>query len=331
MLIQPVDPQDSHLLDRVVALHTATDAVDCPWQEGLTARSLRVFLTRGWDDQPDQMVVGTLDGEVVAAGSVTLPARENVHTAWLGARVHPDRRRNGFGTRIYDHLERLAADAGRSVFGTAGTDGAATRAFAASREYPQRSMGVIRRVDLLAVPAEQVEQAYQDALSRAGGYELVRVAGALSDDLLDAYVETVAAINDAPQDDMELEDEVHGPDRIRYYERTQELRGMRLYRVLVRYRQTGRIAGHTVVAVEGDRPHLAEQHDTTVVPTHRGHRLGLLVKADMMRWLREAEPWLRSITTQNAESNNHMIAVNDRLGYVTLGRVLFYQREVETS
>ena len=33
----------------------------------------------------------------------------------------------------------------------------------------------------------------------------------------------------------------------------------------------------------------------------------------MMRWLAEAEPQVESIDTWNAESNDHMIAVNERL------------------
>jgi hypothetical protein len=97
--------------------------------------------------------------------------------------------------------------------------------------------------------------------------------------------------------------------------------------VLARHRVSGAIAGHTVVAVRGDRPQVGDQHDTTVVGAHRGHRLGLLLKADMMRWLRRVEPALETIGTQNAASNDHMIAVNERLGYRVLGRSLEFQRD----
>jgi RimJ/RimL family protein N-acetyltransferase len=80
------------------------------------------------------------------------------------------------------------------------------------------------------------------------------------------------------------------------------------------------------VVVDGERPTLAEQHDTSVVRAHRGHRLGLLLKAEMLLWLAEAEPQLERIYTWNAESNGHMIAVNDRLGYRPMGRSLEFQR-----
>ena len=40
----------------------------------------------------------------------------------------------------------------------------------------------------------------------------------------------------------------------------------------------------------------------------------------MMRWLAEQEPQIEAIDTWNAESNDHMIAVNERLGYRVVGR-----------
>ena len=75
-------------------------------------------------------------------------------------------------------------------------------------------------------------------------------------------------------------------------------------------------------------PQLAEQHDTSVVRSHRGHRLGLLLKAEMMLWLREAQPQLESVDTWNAESNDFMISVNELLGYRIMGRELAFQKTV---
>ena len=43
---------------------------------------------------------------------------------------------------------------------------------------------------------------------------------------------------------------------------------------------------------------------------------------------RPREPQLERIYTNNAESNRHMIAVNERLGYDPVARVLQFQRRV---
>ena len=137
-----------------------------------------------------------------------------------------------------------------------------------------------------------------------------------------------AAINDAPTDGLEIEDEVFSAERVRNYETAQLGQGQRLHRVVARHRETGELAGHTVVAVSGERPENAEQHDTAVVQAHRGHRLGLLLKADMLDWLAVTQPQVTSIETWNAESNDQMIGVNEVLGYRVMGRALQFQRSL---
>jgi hypothetical protein len=63
---------------------------------------------------------------------------------------------------------------------------------------------------------------------------------------------------------------------------------------------------------------------TAVVRAHRGHRLGLLIKLAMLEWLAEAEPEQRWILTGNAETNEHMIAINEALGYQKVGGPVVY-------
>lgn len=320
------DPADAQ---RVVDVFAAADAVDRPWHPGWPAAEVQVMATYGWDGDPDLFFLGRdADGTLVAAGSALLPTRDNLNAALVGARVVPEHRGTGIGSAFYDHLEGVVEAAGRTRFFTGGPESDGARRFAENRGYAVASVGMTRRVDLGEVSAQAVQAAYDEAEPRAREYELVRLAGPLPTELMEAYVDTVSAINDAPLDDLDIDDEIFDADRVRAYEQAQRLSGHRLYRVLARHRDTGAIAGHTVVAVETERPHLGDQHDTTVVGAHRGHRLGLLLKADMMRWLREVEPALRRVTTQNAASNAHMIAVNERLGYRVMGRSTEYQRDL---
>ena len=60
---------------------------------------------------------------------------------------------------------------------------------------------------------------------------------------------------------------------------------------------------------------MGKQTDTAVARNHRGHRLGMLLKIEMMRWLAEAEPQLTVIETSNQVDNSFMIKVNEALGY----------------
>jgi len=145
------------------------------------------------------------------------------------------------------------------------------------------------------------------------------------DELVDGMVALNAAMNDAPMDDLDVEDEVFSPERLRAFEHSQAAHGHRVYRLVARHRATGDLAGHTVVAVHSEQPWLGHQLDTSVLRAHRGHRLGLWLKGSMLSWLGEDEPQLLEIDTWNAASNEHMVEVNETLGYQVMGTVTAFQ------
>ena len=91
--------------------------------------------------------------------------------------------------------------------------------------------------------------------------------------------------------------------------------GVREYSVTAVHDATGEMAAMTQVAIDPESPQWGHQALTAVTRAHRGHRLGLLVKAEMLEWLASAEPQIEQIDTGNAASNQHMIAVNEALGY----------------
>jgi hypothetical protein len=51
----------------------------------------------------------------------------------------------------------------------------------------------------------------------------------------------------------------------------------------------------------------------------------------MLLWLDEVEPQVETVDTWNAESNRHMIAVNEALGYRAMGRELQFQGSLITA
>jgi hypothetical protein len=58
-----------------------------------------------------------------------------------------------------------------------------------------------------------------------------------------------------------------------------------------------------------------------------GHRLGTLVKSAML-WMREQESALARLDTWNVESNNHMIGINEQLGYHIVTRAIDDQKNL---
>ena len=69
-------------------------------------------------------------------------------------------------------------------------------------------------------------------------------------------------------------------------------------------------------------------YDTAVVPAHRGHGLGLALKAAMVDWLQQEHAPVREIETNNAEDNAHMLRVNEELGFRSAKRTFVYQAEL---
>ena len=326
MDIRRFGPDDADDIAAYVELRNAVQAADAPWVHLMTVRQAVGAFRHGWDGEPDTPFLGVDDGVAVAFGTVSTSEYDNLHLAWLGTKVHPEYRRRGLGSQMLEAVVAEGRARGRTSFGVDAWESEASQAFAARHGFEPKSAAINRRQVLADVDFGELRSRYAEALPFARDYELVRRAGATPDDELAAVAEMTAAINDAPTDDLDIEDEVFPPERIRAYEDAMEARGHRLYRVLARHRETGELAGHSVVAVDSERPELAEQHDTSVVGSHRGHRLGLLLKADMNLWLRDVEPQLVSIDTWNAESNAHMIAVNELLGYRVMGRGIEYQR-----
>ncbi|HET7388285.1 MAG TPA: GNAT family N-acetyltransferase [Nocardioidaceae bacterium] len=328
MDIVEITPDDRALVEGFVAVTNAVNAVDSPWDHPQTVAGYTGMLRHGWDGEPPHAFVGRLDDAVVAQGEYSTTEWDNTHLAWVWLAVHPDHRRRGLGSAMLEHLIARAKAEGKTVLGTDGWDSPTTAAFAAAHGLERKSQAIQRRQTLADLDRALVRKRCDEAAAAASAYELVRIAGRTPEELLEAVATMTAAINDAPTDDLDIEDEVFPPERIRRYEDAQLAREYRLYRLLARHRETGGLAGHTVVAVEGERPHLGHQHDTSVVRAHRGHRLGMLLKAGMLEWLADVEPQLATVDTWNAESNDHMIGVNEELGYQVLGRGIQFQRSV---
>lgn len=311
-----------------VRVWNAAKDVDAPWRHALTPHRHEMEMRHGWDGEVPRCFLVVHEGAVVGATDVNTSDYDNLELAWLHVYVDPAHRRRGHGRAALEAAYEVCRSMGRTLVGLDGWESPQTLGFAAAVGLERKSRSICRRQHLAELPPGLAQRVYDAASARAGDYELLRFEGRSPDDLVEAVSEASVAINDAPLDDLEMEDEAYPPERVRAYEEAQLASGHRLYRVVARHRPTGELAGHTVVAVDAEQPTQAEQHDTAVVRAHRGHRLGALLKSAMVLWLREAEPGLRTIDTWNAESNGHMVAVNEQLGYRAMGRQLEFQRRI---
>lgn len=327
MKLHEIEPDDVASIETFVEIDNALH-VDAPWMHPATVYRRQMGIRYGWDGEPGRHFLA-YDGErVVGLLVIHFSDYDNLDLAWLFVAIRPEHRRQGHGTALLEAAYDVCRAMNRPLVGIDGWDNDVTRAFAAATGFEQKSVGIMRRQHLAEQPAGLADRLYEEAVPSAKDYELVRIIGYTPDDLLEPLAEAASAINDAPMDDLEIEDEVFSADRIKAYETAQIEGGFRFYRIIARHRDTGELAGLTVVTVASEAPTIGDQHDTSVVQAHRGHRLGQLLKADMLRWLADVEPQLATIDTFNMESNDHMVGINERLGYRIMGRELQFQRRV---
>lgn len=320
------DPRD---VDGAVALLEAARALEMSHWLGSTVPAFRAQLRHGWDGDPADIAVHRNGlGRVIGVLEMLLPRWDNVHVGKVEVTVDPSSRRRGLGRSLFQvGMDRLVAD-GREVLLSDCFEHTVAMKFLEAMGLKRASVEGERRLDLLGLDMQHLNQEYAAAERLAEAYELVRLPGRVPEELVDPMVAMTAAINDAPTDDLEVEDEVFTAERLRAFETAQLAHNRRLYRLVARDRVSGEIAGHTQVAVEGERPWWGWQFDTTVVREHRGHRLGLLLKIGMLRWLAVDEPQLRTLDTWNAASNSYMVHVNEVLGFRVVANGVVWQRHL---
>jgi GNAT superfamily N-acetyltransferase len=310
------DHLDTRDVAGAVAVREAARRVDTPLWQIWSTRAFLANVTYGWDADPtDAALQRDKTGRPVGLLQLSLPSWDNTHLGLLEVHVDPRDRGQGIGRALFQAGVQRLREAGRTMVLADSVDCGPSVAFAASVGLERAQDVVQRRQDLADLDWNHLDAAYDDAAAHAAGYELVQLPGRVPEPMQAAICEMSAAINDAPIDQLDIEDEVFKPERLRAFEHMHDLLGRRVYRLVARETATGTLAGVTVVAIDSEQPWSGDQYDTSVVRAHRGHRLGVLLKVAMLRWLRDQEPQLREIVTWNAASNSHMIGVNELLGY----------------
>jgi GNAT superfamily N-acetyltransferase/RimJ/RimL family protein N-acetyltransferase len=296
-------------------------AVRCDDPDGPPA-SYSAFVaawTVGFDDSPQESWIATGDsGEPAGCYLLVLPQRENTAMAYYFPAVPPDRRRAGIGTALLAHAAGRAQEAGRSRLTSWVLDGTPGAAFAAAAGATGGNEQVRRMLDIDASLPARLAALRTAAEPHAAGYDLLSWAGPTPEQYLVGLAETHAAMADAPRDEG-YEAHHWDADRIRSLEQVLFDQNLRQYTVVARHTDSGELAALTQVATDPELPEWGFQQTTAVRSAHRGHRLGLLIKIAMLDLLAGHEPGLRRVLTGNAGANEHMIAINEQLGFQVRG------------
>jgi GNAT superfamily N-acetyltransferase len=295
-------------------------SADDPVGPPMSFRMFAGWLEMGWTEDPQETWLARdgASGEACGWYVLILPERENRQLAGLRVFVHAARRRAGLGTALLRHGAARAQQAGRVQLDADAPEESPGSAFARALGARTGLIGARRVLDLETLPAGHLARLRATAEAAARGYDLVSWDGPVPEE----HLQAVAAINcdaqaDMPRDPAQ-EAQRWDPERVRLDERRMAAQGLRYYTVAARSLTTGELAGLTQMGVDPDQPAWGFLELTAVARPHRGHRLGLLVKAAMLDVLAEREPQVTRILTGNADANKHMIAINVDLGYTVL-------------
>ncbi len=305
----PVAASAAELAEYVELQRTAA-AFDQPDEPSPTREWALARLTRPASPDRRRLYWTARDGsdELAGVADLVLLGDQDSDLAGVGITVHPGRRRRGLGTAL---LRDLAAAAGtrRTLFAEAIRTGTAGQAFADRHQFAVVQQTVQLSLDLAGADRSRWQ------IPAAAGYRLAQWTGSTPDELLVSYAEARNAIRQAPHGEMSFTEPEWTPLRVRDEEADGRARAYELRVAAAVCEASGQVAGLTYLEVHQHRPELAVQQDTAVLAEHRGHRLGSWLKAANLLRLTADHPDIREVRTSNAADNEHMLRVNDQLGF----------------
>jgi RimJ/RimL family protein N-acetyltransferase len=305
-------------------LYAEAQPVDDPDGPMMSERLFIHWLAQGWAGTRQETYLASDAEGIIGGYTLGLPHRENRHLGELVVRVAPGRRCGGYGTELLRHAANLARSDGRTLLSGVTRGGTPGDAFAAAAGAHLGLVEIRRVLELDSIPPGHLPRLRARAEASATGYSLLSWTGVAPEEHLVQVAQVRSAMADAPRSPGEQVAQLDA-QRVREDELRAVAGGVRRYTVVARCDQTGELAGLTRISVDEGDPAWGLQRHTVVTRPHRGHRLGLRIKVAMLEWLASAEPGLRRIITENADTNQHMNAINDELGFRAQGEWKFWE------
>ena len=267
------------------------------------------------------------DDRVIGSLGLIFPLRDNLTHSFLRVAVLPASRGRGIGSALLARGEELAQARGRRTV-------QAHSVAAPDRPDPDAAF-LQRRGYVAAQRLLRSDLAVGEPTPRAPlapGYDLQTRVGRIPPGWRTAYAGFQRAMStDAPLGELALDEEDWDEQRVAALDARDASMGRENVLVVARLvgdQSTRGFAGLTQVQWAPQLGHRAYQHDTLVLRGHRGHGLGLALKAAALTAVRESWPQVSSIRTWNADDNTHMLAVNRALGYVPNGVMTEWQKRL---
>jgi mycothiol synthase len=278
----------------------------------------------------------TVDGDVVVGELEAEGARPespeyatNSHLLWTEGYVLEAHRRRGIARSWLPRVLELMDEHGATVVGTWTEDETGhgmLRGLGAAPKLTSRQS----RLDLRQLDWEMVASWVAEAEAGSAGARLELHTPWVPDDRLDEYCAAMNELmNTMPFEGLDHGDIVMSPAGVREWRARMSATGTVNPTCLVRDAD-GSIVGMTDTLKHAYEPGLVRQNFTGVHPRARGRGLGRWLKAAMLLHLRERYPDTIWVSTENAGSNEPMLAINHGLGFRLHRTFTVYQADRDT-
>lgn len=277
------------------------------------------------DDSPEATMLG--------GGMIFFPQLDNLDKTYTGVCIAPGHQRRGAGGLVLDRLVERAAAQGRttvlleSQYSFEAREDHGHRRFAERHGFAVASVEVSRMLPL-PVPEERLQAWIDEAAPYHGDYR-IETFEEVPDELLPSvcYVLNQLAL-DAPTGDIEFEAEQITPEIRREFDARNKKRGTSKIETLA-IDAEGQAVAVTAIGIQSEEADKVHQWATIVNREHRGHRLGLAIKAANLRAVQRAFPERTAAYTSNHEDNANMVAINEKMGFRPVELFVEFQRKLD--
>ena len=238
---------------------------------------------------------------------------ENRQAAEASVAVHPAYRRRGIGSLLARLVAETAERADRRLLIAQTTESVpAGERFVAGFGGRRGMETHVNQLDLHGVDGNLLAEW---VAAGPTAFEIGLWDGPYPEEDMAGIVTLMEVMNQAPRDDLEVNDVQWTPELVRQVEAYQLGGGKRRWVIYARELGSGNFAGFSEVVLRPSVPEIVEQGNTGVLPAYRGQGLGKALKAMMLQKLLAEWPEGRYVRTGNADSNAPMLRINDALGF----------------
>ena len=337
--------------DEVVRAEWGTDDFSTTARQVLTALQHQEYRRRVRLVAVDDASTDPDPARVLGWAGVDLPLTDNTRTGHLTLAVRPTHRGRGVGDALHSAALDAARAAGRrrlTAYSEQATEPSAgpgnlvpptgsgcVRADAPDARFAVRhgwTLEQVARHSRLQLPLDAVTlEGHRARAAAAAGpdYRTVTWEDAAPDDRVEQMADLRRAMStDEPTAGLDVEEQHWDVERVRASEAQTLGRGDGMLTTAAEHVPSGRLVAYSAFVAPAHTAEFVAQEDTLVLADHRGHRLGMLVKAVQLQELARRRPAVRRVSTWNAEENRWMLDINVALGFRPAGGGGVWQRDL---